>query len=83
MSENLIFRFSSRKLSFFFVTRPTKFSFRKNEMIENTCFMYLYKKIIKHFADKSFSVFNGPPPNAIKHTNFFWFIVLLLYYEAT
>ena len=34
-----------------------------------TFFMYLdTKKIIKHLAKKSFSVFNGPPPNTIEHT---------------
>ena len=50
-------------------------------MIENTFVMYLDKKIIKHLNEKSFSVFNGPPPNTIEHTKtcfgkmFYYFLI--------
>ena len=50
--------------------------------MESTLFMYLdKKKTIKHLSKKSFSVFNGLPPNTIEHTKtvfgqmFYYFVI--------
>ena len=48
------------------LTRPTKFYSKNLELTENKFIMYLKKNI--HLSEKSFSVFNGPPPNTIEHT---------------
>ena len=45
--------------------------------------MYLQKKIIKHSAKKSVSVFNGLPPIAIEPTKtFVWQNVLLFFFQG-
>ena len=54
------------------MTEPTQFFFYL-EMIENTLFHVPSKKIIKHLSEKSFSVFDGPPRNTIKHTKTFFY----------
>ena len=98
MSENHVFGFSSIKtflqrrylnalqdqITFMDKTKDKKIVKKNLKMIENTFFMYLDKIKIKHLAEKSFSVPNGPPPNTIEHTKtFFWPNVLLFFLLIT
>ena len=54
-----------------FIDKFKKIVLNVFEMIENTFFIYLDKKK-KHLSEKSFSVFNGPPPNTIEHIKTFF-----------
>ena len=54
------------------LTRPTKFCKKNLEMMKNTFFMYLNKTILKHFAKKSVSEFNGVWRHAIEYTKTFF-----------
>ena len=62
----------------------SKYALKNQEMVANAFFMNAIKKIIKHFAKKSFSVFKNAKNSTFEHTKtlvgkmFYYFFVTFM-----